>query len=396
MGKSNYKQKESHRMVEAGSNAAVIIDNGSGMVKAGFSGEEAPSGVFPSVVGVPLNKSALLGVSQKDHYIGEEAIAKKGVLSVRYPIAHGKVEDWSDMEKVWHHCFYSVLRVEPKEVQGCLLTEAPLQPKENREKMAEIMFETFQVKNLYVAIQAVMSLYSAGRTTGLVVDSGDGVSHTVPVFQGYSIPHAIFRIDIAGRVLNDYLQYLVQEHMGRAMTSASEMDSIRDIKEKLCYVCATQEEYDEQSQSALSSSSLDENYTLPDKEVLVVKGFVRITAPELLFQPALQGKSCESMHGIAYKSINESDMDVRKELAKNMILSGGTTMFEGLETRLKNEVTAKLPAGSDVRTVADPGRKYSVWRGASTLTSLSSFAAQWVSASEYEELGHAIVHRKCS
>jgi len=170
-------------------------------------------------------------VSQKDHYIGEDAIAKKGVLNIKYPIAAGKVEDWGDMEKVWHHCFYSVLRVEPNACAGVLLTEAPLQPKENREKMAEIMFETFQVKNFYVAIQAVMSLYSAGRTTGLVVDSGDGVSHTVPVYQGYSIPHAIKRIDVAGRVLTQYVKHLVLECMGRDMNSASEMEVIREIKE---------------------------------------------------------------------------------------------------------------------------------------------------------------------
>jgi len=224
-------------------NPAVIIDNGSGMVKAGFSGAEAPAGVFPSIVGTPKTASALQGVSQKDFYIGEEAIAKKGVLNIKYPIAAGKVSDWGDMEKVWHHCFYSVLRVTPSELQGVLLTEAPLQPKENREKMAEIMFETFQVKNFYVAIQAVMSLYSAGRTTGLVVDSGDGVSHTVPVYQGYSIPHAIKRIDVAGRVLTGWMKHLILEKMGRDMNSASEMEVVRDIKEKLCYVCASKEEY---------------------------------------------------------------------------------------------------------------------------------------------------------
>merc|ERR1719389_126275 len=287
-------------MVENGDEdpLVIVMDNGSGMMKAGFAGEEAPQAVFPAAVARPKgNLQQMHGVAGKSEYIGEEAMAKKGICEINYPIAAGIVESWEDMEKVWHHTFYNELRVAPNEAKGVLLTEAPRNPKANREKMVQIMFDVFEVKNLYVAIQAVMSLYSAGRTTGLVVDSGDGVSHTVPVFQGYSIPHAIFRIDIAGRVLNDYLQYLVQEHMGRAMTSASEMDSIRDIKEKLCYVCATQEEYDEQSQSALSSSSLDENYTLPDKEVLVVKGFVRITAPELLFQPALQGKSCESMHG---------------------------------------------------------------------------------------------------
>ena len=384
-------------MVDADSDSqAVIIDNGSGMVKAGFSGEEAPTEVFPSIVGVPLNKSALLGVSQKDHYIGEEAIQKQGVLKVSYPIASGKVTDWDDMTRVWYHCFYTCLRVEPKDISGVLLTEAPLQPKENREKMAEIMFENFQVRNFYVAIQAVMSLYSAGRTTGLVVDSGDGVSHTVPVYEGFSIPHAIKRMDIAGRVITKYVQSLVQEHLGKAMTSSSEWDVVRKIKEDLCFVCPKAEEFAQKTQEAATSSADDANYTLPDQEVLCVKGIVRFTGPELLFQPSLNGLSCDSLDHLTVSSIQESDLDVRRELAKNLILSGGTTMFEGLTERLKNEVDAKLPAGNEVRICADPARKYSVWRGASTLSSLSSFASQWVSQEEYNELGAAIIHRKCS
>lgn len=146
---------------------------------------------------------------------------------------------------------------------------------------------------------------------------------------------------------------------------------------------------------AQSSTSLDSNYTLPDKEVLVVKGEVRISGAELLFQPELYGRNNASLQQITYDSINDSDLDVRKDLAKNIILSGGTTMFEGLAERLKGDVTAALPAGNDVRVVADAARKYSVWRGASTFTSLSSFAASWVTSEEYNELGASIIHRKC-
>jgi len=129
----------------------------------------------------------------------------RGVLELNYPISAGIVESWEDMEKVWHHTFYNELRVAPNEVEGVLLTEAPRNPAQNREKMVQTMFETFEVQNVYVAIQAVMSLYSAGRTTGLVVDSGDGVSHTVPVFEGFSLPHAVERMEVAGRVLSGYL-----------------------------------------------------------------------------------------------------------------------------------------------------------------------------------------------
>jgi len=183
----------------------IIIDNGSGMVKSGFAGEDAPRAVFPAIVGRPKHANAMQGVALKSEYIGDEAMQKKGILNLSYPIRAGIVESWEDMEKVWHHTFYNELRCAPEEANGVVLTEAPLNPKANREKMVTIMFETFQVKNVYVALQAVMSLYAAGRTTGLVCDSGDGVSHTIPVFEGFSIPHAIEKMEIAGRVLTDYM-----------------------------------------------------------------------------------------------------------------------------------------------------------------------------------------------
>ena len=231
----------------------VIIDNGSGMVKAGFAGEDAPRAVFPSIVGRPKNASTMQGVNQKSEYIGDEAMQKKGILNLSYPISAGIVDTWEDMEKVWHHCFYNELRVAPEECEGVLLTEAPRNPKANREKMTTIMFETFQVKNMYVAIQAVMSLYAAGRTTGLVCDSGDGVTHTVPVFEGFSIPHAVEKMEIAGRLLTVYMQKLLLER-GESLTSSAELEIVRDIKEKLCYVA---QNYEEESQQAQNSSEND-------------------------------------------------------------------------------------------------------------------------------------------
>lgn len=220
---------------QADENTIVIIDNGSGMMKAGFAGEEAPAAVFPAVVGRPKTASAMQGVTQKTEYVGEEATAKKGILNLRYPIESGIVGDWEDMERVWHHTLYNELRLIPSEVQGVLITEAPRNPKQNREKMVQVMFETFEVNNVYVAIQAVMSLYASGRTTGLVVDSGDGVSHTVPIYEGFSLPHAIEKMMIAGRVLTNYCQKLLLE-AGHSFTSSSELEVVKDIKEKLCYV----------------------------------------------------------------------------------------------------------------------------------------------------------------
>ena len=142
---------------------------------------------------------------------------------------------------MWSHTFYNELRCKPEETGGVLLTEAPRNPKENRERMVQIMFETFGVPNTYVAIQAVMSLYAAGRTTGLVVDSGDGVTHTVPVFEGYAVPHAVEKMDIAGRCLTNYLQKLLLEQTAESFTSTAEMEIVKGIKEDLCYVAQNYE-----------------------------------------------------------------------------------------------------------------------------------------------------------
>jgi actin-related protein len=355
-------------------NNTVIIDNGSGMVKAGFAGEEAPRAVFPAIVGRPKQQGVMHGVNQKSEYIGDEAMQKRGILNLKYPIDHGIVSSWEDMEKVWHHTFYNELRVAPEECAGVLLTEAPRNPKENRERMTTIMFETFQVKNMYVAIQAVLSLYAAGRTTGLVCDSGDGVTHTVPVYEGYMIPHAVEKMEIAGRLLTDYMQKLLLDN-GESLTSSAEKEIVRDIKEKLCFVAA---DYDAEHALANTSAENDKNYTMPDKRVIVVPATIRMAAPELLFKPELNGKSCKSMHALAWESVKASDIDVRKELCKNIILSGGTTMYDGLADRLKNELIALAPPGAEIRVVATPDRKYAVWKGGSTLASLSTFASSWV------------------
>ncbi|MHA1595984.1 MAG: actin, cytoplasmic 2 [Candidatus Baldrarchaeia archaeon] len=371
----------------------IVIDNGTGFSKNGFAGEDRPRSVFPTVIGYPKYRSVMTDVEhyEREYYIGQEAMAYKGVLRLVYPIEHGVIKDWDAMEKIWHYTFYNELRVNPSE-HPVLLTEAPLNPDKNREKLAEIMFETFNVPALWISVQAILSLYASGRTTGVVVDSGDGVTHVVPIYEGYAIEPAVQRLDLGGRDVTEYLRTLLMER-GYSFISSAEKELVRDIKEKLCYVALDLEK--EMKHAEKFREAVEKKYKMPDGSEVVL-GSERFLAPEVMFDPMRIGKELPPLHEVIIESVLACDTTIRKELLSNVILSGGNTMFPGMKERLQKELTQALKnRGYDVevKVIAPPERQFSVWVGGSILASLKTFQKMWITKKEYQETGPQVAHR---
>lgn len=366
-------------------NQPVVIDNGSGVVKAGFAGDQVPKYIFPNFIGRPKHVRVMAGALEGDTFIGPEAEEHRGLMSIRYPMEHGIVKDWNDMERIWQYIYSKDQLQTFSEEHPVLLTEAPLNPRRNREKAAEIFFETFNVPALFISMQAVLSLYATGRTTGVVLDAGDGVTHAVPVYEGFAMPHSIMRVDVAGRDVTRYLRLLLRKE-GMDLHTTAEFEVLRQIKERTCYL----------SINPLKEESVDTEkvqYTLPDGNVVEI-GPARFRAPELLFRPDLIGEECEGIHEVLSYSIQKSDVDLRKTLYSNIVLSGGSTLFKGFGDRLLSELKKLAPKDIKIRISAPQERLYSTWIGGSILASLDTFRKMWVSKREYHEEGVKAIHRK--
>ncbi|KIK04611.1 hypothetical protein K443DRAFT_92943 [Laccaria amethystina LaAM-08-1] len=381
----------------------LVVDNGTGFVKVGYAGSNFPEHVFPSIIGRPILRaeervgSALI----KDIMIGDEAASNRNYLQVTQPMEHGIVKNWEDMKHLWDYTFDEKLRVDTRG-RKILLTEPPMNPKVNRQRMCQVMFEEYGFQGVYVAIQAVLTLYAQGLTTGVVVDSGDGVTHIVPVYDGYAMPHLTRRLDIAGRDVTRYLIKLLLMR-GYAFNRTADFETVREIKEKLCYVS-----YDLELDTRLSEETtvLVESYTLPDGRTIKV-GSERFEAPECMFQPHLVDIEQPGVAGtfLPVYSIQTAPVDVRTELYKHVVLSGGSSMYPGLPSRLEKEMKqlylTRVLGGDPTRLnkfkikIEDPPRrKHMVFLGGAVLADIMKGREDfWISREEWLEKGVAALDK---
>ncbi|KAK9061279.1 hypothetical protein SSX86_018459 [Deinandra increscens subsp. villosa] len=377
------------------SKKVIVCDNGTGYVKCGFAGENFPTSVFPCVVGRPTLRyeETLLEQELKDIVVGETCLNLRHQLDISYPVNNGIVQKWNDMGHVWDHAFYNELKVDPSEC-NILLTDPPLNPSRNREKMVETMFEKYNFAGVFIQIQAVLTLYAQGLLTGLVIDSGDGVSHVVPVVDGYSFPHLTKRMNVAGRHITSYLVDLLLRR-GYAMNKSADFETVRDIKEKLCYISY---DYKREYQLGLETTILVKNYTLPDGRVIKV-GTERFQAPEALFTPELIDVEGDGIADMVFHCIQEMDIDNRMMLYQHIVLSGGSTMYPGLPSRLEKEILDRyldvVLKGNKVglkklrlRIEDPPRRKHMVYLGGAVLAGIMKDAPEfWISRQDYLEEG---------
>ncbi|XP_067128800.1 actin-related protein 2-like [Centruroides vittatus] len=380
----------------------VVCDNGSGFVKCGYAGSNFPTYTFPSIVGRPVLRSTnkVGDLEIKDLMIGEEANALRSMLEITYPMENGIVRNWEDMCHVWDYTFGpSKMNLNPRECK-VLLTEAPLNPSSNREKMIEVMFERYQFAGVYISIQAILTLYAQGIITGVVVDSGDGVTHIYPIYEGFTMPHLVKRLDIAGRDITKYLIKLLLAR-GYAFNHSADFETVRMMKEKLCYISYNVEQ---EQKLATETTFLVKNYVLPDGRTIKVGG-ERFEAPEALFQPHLINIEGQGLAELLFSTIQSADLDIRSELYKHIVLSGGSTMYPGLPSRLEREMKQLYLQNvlkGDVEKLAKfrlriedpPRRKDMVFIGGSVLAeSAKDRDSFWMSKEEYEEKGFKVLEK---
>lgn len=370
----------------------MILDLGTASVKAGICGESLPSVVFPTVVGIPAKRTNLLKkkavepeAPTKAQYVGHEAMHHMHRSTLQYPIAHGIVQHWPNVEHILNHAFEELAL--PPDETGVVLTVPPYNPKPCTEQLVATLFEAFSVPELAIVPSGVCALYASGRTTGLVLDSGEGVTHVTPVFDSFVVQSAANRLNNGGRQVTDHMKTIMFER-GLNFTTPQDELLVRKLKEETCFVALDYEaELKMPNEEALLAK-----FDLPDGQTIEI-GKERFRAPEILFSPSIVQNELPSVQEFCATAVKGCGIDIRRALLGNIVLCGGNTLFPGFGKRLEDEVLKAFPGlYGCIKVIEASDRLFGVWAGASVVASLPSFSANVVKRDVYDEHGASIVH----
>lgn len=363
----------------------LVIDNGTHCVKAGYAGTKTPRFLIPTVVGTAKQDVEMVGIKNKAYFVGNEAIAKTNLLDLVNPVENGKITNWEFQTELWDELFTNMLHTSYKDtivLTGIKPESDPIQMTNS----AQIMFEKFGAGGFFAAQQSVLALFSSGLLTGLVMDNGEGTASIVPVYEGYTVPHAIIPTELCGGFLNQHMRDIVSKK--DAETASFDIEQFRFMKEELCYIPIDFQAEDQSDETFKEIRLPNGKYYSLGKE--------RFTCSEVLFDPSMADKEVDGIHQIMFESIMRCDIDIRKDLYKNIFLCGGTSMIPGIAERVEKEVIALAPPSMRIRVLAPPQRKNSVWIGGSVLGAQECFVQNMaVLKAEYDEEGPNVIRRKC-
>ena len=375
----------------------IIVDIGSGEVKAGFSGDEKPKVVFKNFIGEQKYKKVLDVFSKenqelKEQYIGEDCDKYMGIIKLRYPVKHGLFIYERDILSVFNY-LYSKLDLNPEEItqHPVLVTEPLLNPYTNREKIANTLFDDLGIPALFFASQPILSLFSTSSTTGTVLESGEGVTQSCVIYEGYSLPNSYERFDYGGADVSEYLKLLLRKK-GYQFYNSTEFRLLNEIKENSCFCLSDNIKIDiNNARKGLNKYPI--NYYLPDGTSISI-GEERLLAPEILFHTEIMGKEYLSFPDIVMSSINKIDIQLRYKSYENILLSGGNTCIKGLKDKLNNEIKNKAYKNLNINIKTAPKPELCCWMGGNIISTLEIFKRMWVTKKEWSEKGNKIVHVK--
>lgn len=340
------------------SGTPIILDIGSAYTKVGFAGEPSPRFVFPTITGTEKYKAVMVDVSARNIYVGNDAAKMRGVLKIKRPIERGAIMDWNDYYEILNYCFYSLLRIPDLSQYPVLYTEPPFLQKETKEYIAQVLFETHRVQKLIMVPTPILSIFSVGLTTGLVVESGDGITWVCPIINGQIIDQTVQKLTLAGTDVNQYLKNLLMRE-GIHIESSAVDEIVKDIKERNCYFVLDPK----------NPPKKDEKFktVMPDGSTLSVPHYIFHEAPEVLFQPSLIGYPINNIPQAIITSLKGIDKYYWSELLSHLVLSGGNLSYSGFEERLGLELSSLIP---QLGKIPKPKQEKSTTKGKALLKSV--------------------------